>query len=1137
MNHGEPGFGGWIDYAMNPDYKRSKRDQLEQAIAAQEGLRGTLDDAIIEATIAAVRKQLAELKQAPDVEQQRKLATVLFMDVVNSTQMMGNLDPEEHLAIMDRALQRLAEPVVVHGGRVNKFMGDGYLAVFGLPRARENDPEMAIRAGLGIIETAKVIARELETEHQLQGFQVRIGINTGLVVAGGVTEAEGTIMGATVNLASRLESSAPPGSALISQHTYQHVRGIFDFEAGKAIQAKGFDKPIQVYLVKSAKPRAFQSYTRGVEGVETSFVGRQLEMNTLNGAYDRMHASGESEFITIVGEAGLGKSRLLEEFESWLNRRSGVQVVLFKGRATSETQNLPYALFRDLIAYRFDIRDDDPSDLAREKIVAGFHSTLGQAVDLEMGSHFVGQLLGFDFSNSRYLEGVLDAPRQLHDRALVYLSNYLKALAAENPLAFFIDDLHWADESSLDILLHLSKELSGQQILIIALTRPTLDQRRISWGEESHHLHINLRPLSSEDSKLLVGEILQKVQDIPAELRDMIVRTSDGNPFYIEELIKMLVEDGAIIKDELTWLVHPERLVEMRIPPTLTGVVQARLDGLPKEERTIIQQASVIGRVFWEAAVEYINRDIASGQGSDPAKMMFVPETLDRLQVREMVFRRDASAFSDSAEYIFKHTILREVTYESVLIRTRRKYHGMVADWLIARSEGRAEGVSALIAGHLEKAGREDEALDYLCQAAEAAVNNYALDEASDFYQRAMELAPLEDLNRRYTILLGRELVSSMRGDRVAQREELHRLAEIVDILGDDHKRMAVLIRKAWFGYWTGEYIEAQKAARQAGDLAEAAKDQELLRQADYVLAWSYLQYGDSNRALFHAREALPLARGSGNRRDEGNILNILGMINIAQGDYHAAGVYLKRFLSIARQIDDREREMTALNNLGVAMTVLGNYRAARSHFQQHLHIALEMGDKVSEGTSYINLAWISTALGEWEPAIKYAERGIAIKREQEQVEAVAEGLIWLGHAWVGLGQPGRAMPAYQESLAIRRELDQPHLAMGVLAGLARAELAGGDAHRAWGHVAEIIAYLDAGGDLQGTWEPLRIYLTCYQVLKQVENVRAGKFLEEAFTILQEQAARIPDGVEHRRFLEAVPWHREIVAEHEILRD
>jgi tetratricopeptide (TPR) repeat protein len=455
----------------------------------------------------------------------------------------------------------------------------------------------------------------------------------------------------------------------------------------------------------------------------------------------------------------------------------------------------------------------------------------------------------------------------------------------------------------------------------------------------------------------------------------------------------------------------------------------------------------------------------------------------------------------------------------------------MVADWLIAHSGERADEVSALIAGHLEKAGRVDEALEYMCQAAEAAASNYAIDEAADFYERALALTPVGDLNRRYTLLLGMEMVSGMRGDRITQREALQSLQEIADRQADDHKRAQVLIREAWFGYWIGEYTKAQLAAKKAVIIAESADEQDLLRQADYALAWAYLQHGDSDKALIHAGDALPLARQSDNRRDEGNTYNLLGMISIAQGDYYTASGYLEQFLNIARQIGDRERETTALNNLGVAKTILGNYRAALNYFQQHLSIALEMGDVVSEGTSYINLAWVYSSKGDWEQAIKSAGDGLTKKREQEQVEAVAEGLIWLGHAWVGMGQPENAIPLYNKSLTIRRELDQPHLAMGVLAGLARAELARGDPSGAQGHVGQIVNYLDEGGSLHGTWEPFRIYLTCYQVLIQLEDRRAERILEEACSVLQERADRIPDEEDKRRFLEEVPWHRELMVE------
>jgi predicted ATPase/class 3 adenylate cyclase len=1106
------------------------RQQLEQAIAAQEGLRGTLDDAIIDVTLAALRKQLAELSAAPDaVEQQRKLVTVLFMDIVGSTALVRDLDPEESMAIMDTALQRLAEPVAAHGGKVTRFMGDGFLAVYGLPRARENDPQMAVRAGLEIVETSRAIAQDLERERGLAGFQVRVGVNTGLIVAGGVTEAEGTIMGAAVNLAARLESAAPPGGVLISQQTYQHVRGIFDLEPGEAIQAKGFVAPVQVYRVQGAKARAFRMMTRGVEGVETRMIGRDAELGQLRAAFERVVQGQGRRFVLIVGEAGLGKSRLLEEFERWLDRQPAPFTV-FRGRATLESVDLPYGLWRDLVAARFGILDDDSVATVRSKLVRGFRRALGDGDSVEMKAHFTGQLLGYDFHDSPYLQGVLDAPQQLRDRALVYLLDYFRALAARQPVVVFLDDIHWADDSSLDVARYLSRELAHQPALFVALTRPTLFERRPAWNEGFAQRRLALRPLTRQESERLVGEVLHKVQDLPDVLRDLVAGSAEGNPFYLEELVKMLVEDGVIVKSEPRWQVHRNRLAELRVPPTLTGVIQARLDGLPAEERAVLQQASVVGRVFWDAAVQYVNRDSASPRvGREPSPWDINPD-LDALEDREMIFQRGTSAFSDAAEYGFKHAILRDVTYESVLIRVRKVYHGLVADWLITHSGERADEFSGLIAGHLERAGREAEALAYLSQAAAAAAAKHAVNEAADFYARALALTPEEDLEGRYHLLLGREKLFGAQGNPVAQREALASLEALADALGDAHKRAEVWLRQAWFAIFRGEFSQGLAVAQRAVTLAEAVQDRGLVGQANYAVAWTSLQLADPDRVLVFAGDALRQARQAHDRRAEGNTLNILGLVSTNTGEYAAARDYLQGFLAIARELGDLEREVTALNNLGVALTCLGDFQSAQSCLEHMLHVAAETGDRFSEGSARLNLAWVASARGDWEAARAQAEASVAMKREFEQMDATAEALVWLGHAWLGLGNPDEAIAAYGEALTLRRELDQPHLEMGALAGLAQAALANGDVRAAQGYVGQIMAYLDAGGTLQGSWEPLRIYLTCFQVLQAAGDGRADGILEEAYRILQEQAARIPGGADRQRFLHDVPWHRAILS-------
>lgn len=1116
---------------MNPDDSPSKREQLERAIAAQESLRGVLDEDIVDATIAALRKRLAELEPSPSLEQQRKLATVLFMDVVDSTRLLGELDPEENMAIMDVALQQLAAPVEAHGGQVTRFMGDGYLAVFGLGRARENEPEMAVRAGLEVLKTAQDIAKALEKDWGLSGFKVRVGVNTGLVVTGGVTEAEGTVMGAAVNLAARLESSAPPGRLLISQHTYQHVRGLFDLEPGEAIQAKGFAEPVQAYLVIRAKPHAFRLKTRGVEGVETPMVGREQELAALQQSLEGVVRTRESRFITVVGDAGLGKSRLLDEFERWLELGDQA-AMLFKGRATLDTLVLPYALFRDLFAGRFEILDDEAVDSVRKKFVDGFRQALGEVENLERNAHFVGQLLGYDFSDSAYLQEVLDAPRQLHDRAVVYLSEYFKALAERTPVIVFLDDLHWADESSLDILLRLSRELSNQPVFFLALARPSLYERRPSWGNQVSHQRIDLQPLSLADSQRLVAEVLRKVRAVPEVLSDLITRNAEGNPYYLEELIKMLVEDGVIVKSEDVWRVQADRLVAARVPPTLTGVVQARLDALPGDERTVLQQASVVGRVFWDAAVAYIHQEApADPAKGEPAVIQEIAQQLHGLENRELIFQHGASAFSSAAEFTFKHTILQDVTYESVLKRRRRVYHAMTADWLIAHSGERAGEVSGLIAGHLEKAGRAAQALEYMCRAAEAAAANFATEEAAEFYARALALAPESDLEKRYALYLGRERVLGMLGKREAQDEALASLTSIAEKLGDKHKQIEALIRRAWYAYWLSEFTDAVSAVQKAISLAESAGEQELIGQAYYAWAWSDFQQGDPGSALVHAERALSLARQTGDLMGEGNTHNIMGMINISDGDYYRAQGFLNQFLAIAREIGDKDRQVTALNNLGVTMTLLGNYPAARDYFLQILSIAREISSRVFEGITLANLAWLDSTQGEWASAVKYAEASIKINREVEQIESAAEGLIWLGNARLGLGQPVEASAAYQEAWKIRQEFSKPHRAMEALAGLARAALARGDQQAASERVEQIIAYLSTGGSLEGSWEKLRIYLTCYQVLRSVQDPRAWEILKEAHTLLQEQARRIPDAEARRLFLENVPWHAEIVSQ------
>ena len=377
------------------------------------------------------------------------------------------MDAEDVSDIMNALWERLDKAIVEHGGTIDKHIGDEVMALWGTETAREDDPEWAIRAALAM-QTELTAFRHDQSFDLAQDRQVdlamRIGINTGPVLLGKVgTTGECTAMGDTVNLASRLEGAAPVGGILISHDTYRHVRGVFDVQVLEPIEVKGKREPIQVYVVERAKPRAFRMGRRGVEGVETRMIGREAELKQLQDALYAAMEEGEQQMVTITGETGVGKSRLLYEFENWVELLPE-RIRYFKGRASPEMQNLPYALIRDLFSFRFQIQDSDRARVVWQQVEAGVGEVLGTNERGQMRAHFIGQLLGFDFSDSPHLQGTLDDAKQLRDRALIYLTEFFQATTELAPTIIFLEDVHWADDSSLDVINHLARTTPDRRL-------------------------------------------------------------------------------------------------------------------------------------------------------------------------------------------------------------------------------------------------------------------------------------------------------------------------------------------------------------------------------------------------------------------------------------------------------------------------------------------------------------------------------------------------------------------------------------------------------------------------------------------------------------------------------------------------
>ena len=427
------------------------------------------------------------LRQDTAESQQLKQVSVLFADVVGSTMLSERLDPEDIHVVMDGALERFSAAVRTHQGAVLQYAGDSMLAVFGAQEAHEDDAERAVRSGLAIVQEARIQAAQVHARHGFEGFDVRVGINTGAVLLGGGVDAEGTIRGISVNIAARMEQTAPAGGLRISHDTYRHVRGLFELEEQPPIQVKGISEPIRNYLVQRAKPRAFRVASRGVEGVESRMVGRDRELAELQQAFKALYdPTPELRAITIVADAGLGKSCLLYEFENWAAARSEA-FCLFRGRAQPLSQNQPYGLLRDILVSRYEIADSDSVEVARQKITEGIGSLFvsDDGADMaEAQAHLLGHLIGIDFSDSRNLKGILEDGKQIRNRGFHAAAQMFRRISQQTgtPIVLLLDDLHWADDGSLDFVEQLVEVNRDVPMVVLGLARPSLYERRVGWA-------------------------------------------------------------------------------------------------------------------------------------------------------------------------------------------------------------------------------------------------------------------------------------------------------------------------------------------------------------------------------------------------------------------------------------------------------------------------------------------------------------------------------------------------------------------------------------------------------------------------------------------------------------------------------
>ncbi|HST16343.1 MAG TPA: adenylate/guanylate cyclase domain-containing protein [Gaiellaceae bacterium] len=639
--------------------------------------------------------------------EERKLVTVLFADLVGSTELADAQDPERTRAVLDRFYDSMAAEIERVGGTVEKFVGDAVMAAFGAPAAQEDHAERALHAALAMQRRLGELFGD--------SLALRIGVNTGEVVVGHPREGSSFVTGDAVNIGARLEQAAAPGEILAGERAVLAARGAFEFGEPLTVEAKGKAGGLEcrrlVRALSLMRPR-------GVGGLRRAFVGRDAELARLQETYAAVASGGGPQLVTILGDAGVGKTRLVRELWEWFAERDSPPLRR-TGRCLSYGQGITYWPLAEVLKEHFRILEGDSPQVVAER--------LGDQPSL-------GLTLGLPTTQELH---PLVARERLHDSWVEFLAG----LAAERPTVMLIEDVHWAEDDLCDLLETVVTQVDGP-LLLLATARPELLARRPGWARRSDGSQLQLEALAPDGAGRLLDELLGV--DVPQSLRDVVVGRAEGNPFFVEELVATLIDLGVLTRDNGGWSVG-ELPSNFRVPDSVQAVLAARIDLLPDDEKAALQAAAVIGRIFWTGPVY----ELVGGARPD----------FGLLEDRDFVRRRVGSSIAGEREYAIKHALTREVAYASLPKAKRAQLHAAFAGWL-ERNAGRDDEHTALLAYHsleavrpedadLAWAGQEERLVEHRRQAvawarraAALALGRYEVDEAIGLLHRALELEP-----------------------------------------------------------------------------------------------------------------------------------------------------------------------------------------------------------------------------------------------------------------------------------------------------------------------------------------------------------------------------------------------------------
>jgi class 3 adenylate cyclase/tetratricopeptide (TPR) repeat protein len=937
------------------------------------------------------------LSSRSGVEGERKQVTILFADVKGSTDLVQHLDAEAVSALLDPLQKTMIDAVHAYEGTVNEVLGDGIMAIFGAPIAHEDHALRACRAALDMQSALHRLVEQSEPQSPLHSIRLRVGLNSGEVVVRAINNdltISYSAMGMTTHLAARMEQSAEPGTILISNDTHRLVSGLVDACRRGEITVKGVAKPVQPFELRGLGKARTRLEAATIGGL-TRFVGRAHELRVLEERFAEAEA-GQGQVVSIVGDPGIGKSRLLMEFRTHLGNRASWA----EGHSVSFGQSMAFHPLVGLLRRNFRIEEHDAADTVREKVAAAV-GRIGPGLEPALPPLF-------------YLLGVApaDDPVQRLDpqirRAETFeaLRQLLLRAAERKPQVLVFEDLHWSDVATREFLTYLLDSIPRARALILLTLRPGHD---VALGERTYATHLVLSTLSAAESEAMAAAALASA-DLPPDLHALVRRKAEGNPFFVEELIKSLSETGAIHRDGERWVLG-RPLDQIVVPDTIQDVLMARIDRLEDEPRQALQLAAVIGREFTQRLLDRI-AEIRAGTTT----------VLRQLQAIELIYEK---ALFPELAYMFKHALTQDVAYGSLLTQRRRELHRRIGEAIEELYADRLAEHYAVLGYHFAQAEDWRRAATYFENAADQAAASFAIHEAVALCDQAIEALDrgesADSAERQGDLHAKKAALLMLVSDFERAHAEHEQTATIARQLSDAVRQGSALAGMAFASARAHKFERSLDESGRAIKIGRAVGFAEIVAAGQYTTGVVHAVTGHLAEGRNDLEQAYELSRAEGNAFYEALSSGVLGFIDNWRGDYGRAAGKAKKAVDFARTHNRSFALLLGLFYFGLPLAGRGHYDQAFATFSDGLELAEKLGDKIFRNRFLNCLGWVFAECGDLERAIEFNERGVGASRQRGDPETIANAELNLGDLWLTKGDLGLARDFFERVHGLAR--------------------------------------------------------------------------------------------------------------------